>query len=341
MDRISKEHHILTRAIERARRLGVDLSLRHKPDARQAGSGPDATIVAKIGRRELVYSAEVKAHVRAHMIGLIEQRLGLLGKNALLVADYLSPQIADELRRRGIQFLDTAGNAFLRGPSLYVFVKGEKAGGEHGEPRPSVRAFGPTGLAVVFALLAKRELLDATVREMARATDVAHGTVGWVMNDLRQLGFLVEVEGRRRLVQAERLLDLWTEAYIRALAPRLRLGRYQGDLSGIKAPLPDLGSARVGGELGGALLTRHLRPQSAYVYTQGIDPSIVRPLKLKADPNGNVEVRTRFWNFETEPSGFAPPLLIYADLLAIGDPRCLEMAQIVRKEHLDRPVGRS
>jgi phosphopantetheinyl transferase (holo-ACP synthase) len=38
-----------------------------------------------------------------------------------------------------------------------------------------------------------------------------------------------------KLVQAERLLDQWTEAYIRVLAPRLRLGRYQGDLSGILA----------------------------------------------------------------------------------------------------------
>ncbi len=341
MDRVSNESHILSKAIDGARQLGVHLSLRQTPGARLAGSGPDATVVAKIGRGEVVYSALVKAHVRAHMIGLIEQRLGLLGKNPLLVADYLTPQIADELRRRGIQFVDTAGNAFLRAPSLYVFVKGEKPSRGHNAPPASVRAFGSTGLTVVFAILAKRELLDATVRGLARATGVAHGTVGWVMNDLRQLGFLVEVEGRRRLVQAERLLDLWTEAYIRALAPRLRLGRYQGDFSGIKATLPDLGSARIGGELAGALLTRHMRPQSAYVYTQGIDPSIVRPLGLKADPNGNVEVRTRFWDFETEPSGFAPPLLIYADLLAIGDPRCLEMAQIVRKEHLDRPVGRS
>lgn len=341
MDRTANDSHILTKAIEHARQYGVDLSLRQTPAARPAGSRPDATVVATIGGRETVYTVEVKAHVRAHMIGLIQQRLGLLGKNALLVADYLTPQIADELRRRGIQFLDTAGNAFLTGPSFYVFVKGEKTGHTRNEPRANVRAFGPTGLAVVFAILAKRELLDATVRELARASGVAHGTVGWVMNDLRQLGFLVEVERRRRLVQAERLLDQWTEAYVRVLTPRLRLGRYQGDLSGMKAPLPDLGSGRVGGELAGALLTRHLRPQSAYVYTHGIDPAIVRPLRLKADPNGNVEVRTRFWNFETEPSGFAPPLLIYADLLGIGDARCLEMAQIVRKEHLDRPVGRS
>ena len=194
---------------------------------------------------------------------------------------------------------------------------------------------------MVFSILAKRELLDATVRELARASDVAHGTVGWVMNDLRHLGFLVEIQGERRLVQRGKLVDQWTEAYIRVLAPRLRLGRYQGDIAGIKAPLPDLGSGRIGGELAGALLTRHLRPESAYVYTDGLDASIVRPLKLKADPKGNVEVRSRFWNFETDPPGFVPPLLIYADLLAIGDPRCLEMAQIVRKEHVDRPVARS
>jgi hypothetical protein len=33
-----------------------------------------------------------------------------------------------------------------------------------------------------------------------------------------------------------------------------------------------------------------------------------------------------------------PSLLVYADLLAIGDARCLETAQLLRGELLTRPV---
>jgi hypothetical protein len=49
--------------------------------------------------------------------------------------------------------------------------------------------------------------------------------VGWVMAELPALGYVAKVGGRRRLVNGQRLLDQWTEAYARTLRPRLLLGR--------------------------------------------------------------------------------------------------------------------
>lgn len=45
------------------------------------------------------------------------------------------------------------------------------------------------------------------------------------------------------------------------------------------------------------------------------------------NPAGNVEILRRFWTFDGETAGQVPDLLVYADLLAIGDARCLETAK--------------
>ncbi len=49
---------------------------------------------------------------------------------------------------------------------------------------------------------------------------------------------------------------------------------------------------------------------------------------MKTDPNGEVEILRRFWQFKKPESALAPTLLVYADLLAIGDARCLETAKL-------------
>jgi hypothetical protein len=51
-----------------------------------------------------------------------------------------------------------------------------------------------------------------------------------------------------------------------------------------------------------------------------------------------VEVRKQFWNFPVDPQhpGLAPPLLVYADLLATGDARCIETAKMIYDENIVR-----
>ena len=58
---------------------------------------------------------------------------------------------------------------------------------------------------------------------------VAHGTVGWVIPDLQQLGFVHDLQGKRgtrRLFEHERLLNQSTDAYARVLRPRTLIGQY-------------------------------------------------------------------------------------------------------------------
>jgi hypothetical protein len=52
-----------------------------------------------------------------------------------------------------------------------------------------------------------------------------------------------------------------------------------------------------------------------------------------------VDVRRRFWNFpQTDGKPCVPPLLVYADLLATGDARCIETAKRLYEEYVVRLV---
>ena len=86
-----------------------------------------------------------------------------------------------------------------------------------------------SGLQVLFALICHPEWIDLSYREIAQRANVAHGTAGWVMAELPKLGFMIEMRGKRRLFQRERLLQQWAEFYPRTLRPRLLLGRYQAE----------------------------------------------------------------------------------------------------------------
>jgi hypothetical protein len=57
---------------------------------------------------------------------------------------------------------------------------------------------------------------------------------------------------------------------------------------------------------------------------------------LRTDVNGNVEIYRRFWTFDGDQAGLAPTPLVYADLMATGDGRCIETAKMIYAEHLFR-----
>jgi hypothetical protein len=332
-----REARLLEEALRTMEPLGLRFRIRGL-QVRHGNRQRDAVLELRVGGRPIRYTAEIKRGLRPGMLGAAIHQLRALGGRPLLVADHVTPPLADALRAAGVEFIDVAGNAFLNQPPLLVFVKGQRPVDLEGMPARG-RAFQPTGLQVLFALLARPDLIARPYREIAAAAGVAHGTVGWVMAELPQLGHVAEVRRHRRLINGERLLDRWTEAYARTLWPRLLLGRYRGDLNVLqtrKARWPK--GLLVGGELAAARLTHHLRPGTANFYVEAVEAQALLALKLRKDAEGTVEFRRRFWNFPGEDAALTPTLLVYADLLAIGDARCLETAGILRGQILARLV---
>jgi hypothetical protein len=256
----------------------------------------------------------------------------------LIVADYVNPILAERLKTENIWFVDTAGNAYIKLVPLFIYIKGNKPI-EKPAARTLGRAFQPTGLKVIYAFLCNPELVNASYREIAKGSEVALGTVGWVMTDLTQLGNIVDMGHRgRRLKEKKKLLDRWVTAYSEKLRPKLKIGKY-------KAPDPDWWQktdlhnqqAYWGGEVAADQLTHYLKPETITIYVMKKWVGEITIMnKLRKDPNGDIEILNTFWNVDNEfnRKEIVNPILVYADLMATNDPRNIETAKIIYEQEL-------
>lgn len=328
---------LLRAALEAALPQGVEWEIL---DLERGGAGArsDAQIIVRSGARQFRFAVEIKRGLRPQTLGPLLHQLASAEGEPLLVADYITPQMADELRAREVQFIDAAGNAYLRKPGLVVWVKGQRPRSRLDHAERSGRAFRPAGLRVLFTLLCRPEAVDLPYREIAALAGVAVGSVGWVMAELPSLDFMLELKARRQLTDFERLLSDWVTAYAQTLRPRLLLARYQAeslswteDIDGTQYGL------LLGGEPAANRLTHHLRPGTAVFYGERTSVRLLADQRLRPDGSGNVEVLKRFWTFEGETPGLVPLLLIYADLINTRDARCLEIAKELHAQVVTRP----
>lgn len=290
------------------------------------------------------YTAECKRWITPKTVGAVVARMKALGLNAVLITDYVTQTVAEKLKDQGIAFADAAGNAWLQGPNFLIWANGKKQRTETRAPRAG-RAWQPTGIKVIFALLCNPEWINLGYRDLAARASVANGTVGWVMRELDEQGFLIKPRLRklgRRLVQRRRLLDRWVEFYTGAFRQTTLLGRYKADHQDWWKTLDAKKYAvMLGGEAAGAILTDFLKPGIVTVYGRDIPPQLMIDHRMRKAPDGDIEIRQRFWTFEYEWNHpeLTPPLLVYADLLATGDARCIETAQKIYDDHLARLVA--
>lgn len=262
---------------------------------------------------------------------------------ALLVTDYLTPPVAERLRERQQQFADAAGNAYLDGPALLVYVVGRKPPPAQDRTR-TARTFTANGLKVLFALLCDPVLAAAPHRTIAAAAGVALGGVPAVMGDLQQAGHLLVAEKNRRLDATKRLLDEWALAYARLLRPRTTVAKYNTPhFDAWKDWHIDPTQAQWGGEPAAHLLVRHLKPGVLTLYAERLPPQLM--IEQRLVPAGRLgapaylELRKPFWGNALRTDAQAntvPPVLVYADLLATGDGRCIETGQMIYDRHLAR-----
>jgi hypothetical protein len=286
----------------------------------EAGSGATRT-----------YGVEVKPRLTPELATSISLSTQV---PALLVTTYVSEPVAERLRARGIDYVDTAGNAHLAWGDVLVDVRGRR---NPAVPRsrtsPSgAGAFGRAGLRVVFVLLSWPDLAAQPYRVLAGASGASLGTVKAVIHELSGAGYLYRGPEGRRVARGGELLDRWSEAYSITLHTGLTLGEFSvDDLSwwpDSESEMRSLG-IQVGGEAGAGLIDPHLRPASLTLYAEQIPARfLARHRMVRADGGGNVHIRERFWHVPEPGSWIVPSPLVYADLLASGDPR--------QREHGDR-----
>ncbi|GHB14225.1 type IV toxin-antitoxin system AbiEi family antitoxin [Modicisalibacter luteus] len=264
----------------------------------------------------------------------------------LLIADYLNANAARTLQRRGIQFIDTAGNAFIDQPQLKVFIRGNRrttATAAAQESHPVERAFQRKGLVVIYHLLTQPELTGASIRTIAQRTGVSHGTVENVFKALEVGGHLATfAKGNRKttkITEPRKLMERWVVGYGEKLASKLAIGEFYSEATDWWG---DDSVARLdaawGGEIAGSYYSGHLKPQVATLYLPRKNlPQLMQAHRLRKPPAGvepNLRIMERFWIDESPESGMVHPLLAYADLLHSGDARNAEIAGRLDERYL-------
>ena len=199
-----------------------------------ARGGPDAFLNLTAQGNPLTFVVEYKRHVATQDIRLVtaqlEQHLAtaenLHGKalRGLLLAPFIRPRQAAELRARGIDYVDLAGNVHLEGPGVYVHVEGKRPDKDE-RVRPGRLTRGWVKIAM--ALLVRPELRPGPYRPIAAAAGVAVGTVGACMKDLEARGHVEAGVHGRTFLNLPDLVALWVQTYGDVLRPRLRVRHFQ------------------------------------------------------------------------------------------------------------------
>jgi hypothetical protein len=308
----------------------------------------DALVEMQLGGRTELFIAQIKPIDRRTAVGLVKAQLQALidttypGYHPLLVTKFVTTKMAEECRKLDLPFIDTAGNFYLHTDHFIADIRGKAR--PDNPFKNEYRANNPAGLKITFALLCKPELAGAQYREIARYAQVALGTIGPVLDDLTQRDYIRKNKATRTLARKKELINEWVTYYPANLRPTLHARRYQADRALLTQA--DLGhfKAHWGGEYGAEQLTHYLKAERFTIYVPDTPPAeLMTKTRMRLAVDGNTEILRAFWNPELapRPTPVAPPLLVYADLMATAEPRNLEAAKEVYDRFLETPVDQN
>lgn len=253
-----------------------------------------------------------------------------------LVHHYASstPAGREFLRGNRLLYLTDEENLFLiDDDGLYVWIEQP----EKRRPTPAKEAgrlsLSKRDLQVLFALLVYPQLTSESQTEIASMAGVSQATASRAIRSLEAHARApITSEDWRGMREAYSVY--WAERYLEKLRPKLATQRYRyvGD-EGSALQLTVDGYERSGAA---ALVFKEELLANADIvelYGPPEDFKALRTYRLVPDAEGDVIVRERFWG--GPPVSVVPELLVYADLIATGDPRDREAASVV----LDRFVS--
>jgi hypothetical protein len=295
------------------------------------------------------WDCEIRTRVARENLGVVlalMKRLQQAKPRVLLLTQYVTPPLAEDLRREGVPFVDAAGNAYLEDKGLYVWVTNRRPPRIAARDRQGIHA---AGLKLLRLILRGNAIYGAH-RALAGQAGIALGGVGRLLREFERRGWIRRTGPDQLEVQdGAAMLRAWDDGYAVTLRPKLMLrtcrrrpGQELERLAKMAATREWAGRVLVGGELGAAMLTHHLRPTTAALHVDAANaPDVMRQFGLLPDPEGDVFLLRNFGNtdpdmqrVEFEGATIADPLLVRAELLVHPDDRLRETAEIIRTKHI-------
>lgn len=294
----------------------------------------DFRVEARVHDRAVSFFIEAKRSWHPKTLDNPKRASSKDGKPIVLVAASIQKNLAQQLREKHLNYLDTAGNAYLDIPGVYVFQETQSPPLIDLDPKRRIgETFSPSAVKIGLQLLLEPSLVSTALRYLADRSDVALGSAKKAMDAFMEDGFVLDAGKKGKLlVNRELFFEKWVEAYNQRLRPKKALGKYSTPMESLELEGCDV---CWGGDQAAFALTQNLSSIEKVLYLYGNTRALQVKNRLRPDPEGEITLLEATWLQEQESlAGIAPVFIVYADLIHTRDPRCREVARVLFEQKI-------
>lgn len=294
------------------------------------------------------YAYTIQPDVTANTVKLIIRYFKLLKEKLkyklILITSYLSDSTIEQLLNEKIEFIDSLGNIYIDNTSYFILIRGK----HRQKVKPSSqKQITPISFKVIYNLLKNPEILTLPLKELADAAETTLVAVTNTLDKLYKLGYIMrQPRGGYRIGNYLKLFERWEIGYMETLRPKLFIETFSytkeqkfSEFAENIINLADADNFLIGGELGAALATSYLLPQSATLHVTDNHHLIAAKLQLKPDPKGTITFLKQFskqnYGIYNQGTYIADPLLIHAELMIESDDRLEETAELIFAKYIE------
>lgn len=317
----------------------------------------DGELIISTSYKTANYICEIKTGITNDIVEQVAEYFANLGKRLndkqrpLLVTRNLSTEVIDELLKRNIEFIDVNGSVYLNSSGIYMIIRNQE------NPNRSLEITVPV-LQVIYFILKDPSIIasDENYWDINRhlVGGITSETLKNTLEKLEKLDYIKRTRKGYEIIDYIELFERWELGYAKRIHSKLLIAKFRPIGNRSFAEIEDelkLNAHKdgylIGGELAASIMTQYLRPVGAILYirkTFDYLPLVVK-LRLKPDPDGNIELHQEF---DTQHDLFAlndlfpkgefnnliHPLLVHAELVRTGDSRLRETAQLIFDKYI-------
>jgi len=302
----------------------------------------DALLYLDTPRQRHEFLVEIKRTnlTRPLVNGLVAQMAEIADRPWILFVPYIGRPLGEHLATQDVNYVDAAGNCHLRiTDEHFAFIQGKKRHRRKGLGR----GIGVAGYKALFAILARPELLNAPVRVLAREANIGKTAAAETVERLVKEGLVGVGINERQVLDHRTLVDRWLTGYATVVRPRLLIGNFQTPDDTpttlehrIQATLGTDNRWAWGGEAAAMRLVGHYRGETTTLHAEQWTDAHTK--RLRALPTQNGPLTILLAPSKVAFDGVAPhtahPLLVYTELLTLGNARAREAAAEIHAEYL-------
>ncbi|PZO45144.1 MAG: hypothetical protein DCF19_01240 [Pseudanabaena frigida] len=324
----------------------------------------DGELIISTSNKTANYICEIKTGITNDIVEQVAEYFANLGKRLngkqrpLLVTRNLSNLVIDQLLERNIEFIDVDGNLYLNSSGIYMVVRNQTSK----ENTNKSLEITTSVLQVIYFILKDPSIIASDgINGSYEKIDCLLGsgitpkTVKNTLERLQELDYIKRTRKGYEIIDYIKLLERWELGYAERLRSKLLIGtfRYIGRQSFLEIENKLTQYAHkygylIGGELAASIMTQYLRPVGAtlHIHKDHNYFPLVVDLRLKPDPDGNIEIYQRFYRQSDqhgrneELNNLIHPLLVHAELVRTGDSRLKEAAQLIFDKYIEEIAQR-